>query len=175
MGVYDSPKQEEDDVSNVLHAFTRCINQDTLLDLATRFSDTYGYLAKNSTEQFLVTPVTALPSGKEKGRFLAIDVGGTNLRVGLIELMGEEADTPSISGQDVEKAQVPKIKRSHDKSWPIDNHLKMDQAEDLFHWIGDCIAEVITEALAELPAPEAMNSPFGDELLLGITFSFPMA
>jgi hexokinase len=175
MGVYDTPKQEEDDVSNVLHAFTRCVNEDTLLDLATRFSDTYGYLAKNSTEQFLVTPVTALPTGKEKGRFLAIDVGGTNLRVGFIELMGEAADAASLRGQHVHKSPVPKIKRSYDRSWPIDNHLKMDQAEDLFRWIGDCIAEVIAEAIAQLPASEAMSSPFGDELLLGITFSFPMA
>jgi len=41
------------------------------------------------TENFLVTPVTALPTGKEKGKFLSIDVGGTNLRVGFVELIGE--------------------------------------------------------------------------------------
>jgi hexokinase len=51
----------------------------------------------------------------------------------------------------------------------------MDQAEDLFTWIGDCIAEVIKGALNDMPASEAADSPFGEELLLGITFSFPMA
>jgi len=40
-------------------------------------------------EHFLVTPVTPLPKGKEKGKFLSIDVGGTNLRVGFVELIGE--------------------------------------------------------------------------------------
>jgi hexokinase len=175
MDVYHESKHERDDVSGVLDAFTACVNEDTLLELATRFSNTYGYLAKNSTEQFLVTPVTALPTGQEKGKFLAIDVGGTNLRVGFIELMGEAAHNPSVSGQDASKPPVSKIKRSYDRSWPIDNHLKMDQAEDLFRWIGDCIAEVITEALADLPPSEALSAPFGDELLLGITFSFPMA
>jgi hexokinase len=49
----------------------------------------------------------------------------------------------------------------------------MDKAEDLFAWIGDCIAEVITDALEDIPA--SVEAPFGDELLLGITFSFPMA
>ena len=49
------------------------------------FTDVAGML----TEHFLVTPVTALPTGKEKGKFLSIDVGGTNLRVGFVELIGE--------------------------------------------------------------------------------------
>ncbi|KAF2265731.1 actin-like ATPase domain-containing protein [Lojkania enalia] len=162
-------QRHEFGVTEALSALTGFINQSTLLDLARRFSDTYRSLAKTSIEHFLVTPVTALPSGKEKGRFLSIDVGGTNLRVGFIELLGEL----EIDAQDVPKNDVSKIRRSHDKSWPIEEHLKMDQAEDLFAWIGDCIAEVIEDALNDLPA--SVQTPFGDELLLGITFSFPMA
>jgi hexokinase len=54
---------------------------DTLLDLARRSSETYKDLAKTSTEHFLVTPVTALPTGKEQGKFLAIDVGGSTLAI----------------------------------------------------------------------------------------------
>ena len=49
------------------------------------FMDVGGML----TEHSLVTPVTALPTGKEKGKFLSIDVDGTNLRVGFVELIGE--------------------------------------------------------------------------------------
>ncbi|KAF2279021.1 hexokinase-2 [Westerdykella ornata] len=155
-------------VEDALASLTGFINEDDLLELASRFSETYRDLAKSSTEHFLVTPVTALPTGKEKGRFLSIDVGGTNLRVGFIELLGELLGTGTQNGE----APASKIRKSHDKSWPIEEHMKMDQAEDLFAWIGDCIAEVITDALNASPASE---SPFGDELLLGITFSFPMA
>jgi len=165
--------QEADGRDSVLKAFTNCVNENSLLDLATRFSDTYRFLAKTSTEQFLVTPVTALPTGKENGKFLAIDVGGTNLRVGFIELLGDA--TQEVFEPGAEKPTVQKIKRSHDRSWPIGNHLKMDQAEDLFGWIGDCIAEVVTDALVETGVGDAGDSPFGDELLLGVTFSFPMA
>jgi hexokinase len=46
----------------------------------------------------------------------------------------------------------------------------MDKTEDLFSWIGDCIAEVVGDRLSsdmgKVPAPE--------ELPMGITFSFPM-
>lgn len=163
---------QDSHVKEALAALTGFIDEPTLLDLASRFSDTYRELAKGSTEHFLVTPVTALPTGKEKGKFLSIDVGGTNLRVGFIELLGElENGNGAKAGQE----PVSKIVRSHDKSWPIEEHLKMDQAEDLFAWIGDCIADVVKDALKEAEEAEAGSSPFGEELLLGITFSFPMA
>lgn len=150
-----------------LDDLTSWLTLNTLLDLARRSSETYKDLAKNSTEHFLVTPVTALPTGKEQGKFLAIDIGGSNLRVGFVELVGESATSnPAYQrNQDVDKT----VKRSFDKSWPIGDHLKMDQPEDLFRWIGDCMAEVVREAVHN-------NSIVADqEILLGVTFSFPMA
>ncbi|KAF1936479.1 actin-like ATPase domain-containing protein [Clathrospora elynae] len=166
------------DAAQAIDALTGFINTSTLLDLTLRFSATYSDLARTSTEHFLVTPVTALPTGKEKGKFLSIDVGGTNLRVGFVELIGEpdgaaerERERSSTVGENV----FARIKRSHDKNWPIGDHLKMDQAEDLFAWIGDCIAEVVRAALDEQGAAKDVVSPLGEEILLGITFSFPMA
>lgn len=158
----------EGEASQAIAAFTEFINEETLLDLAIRFSEVYTHLAKTSLEHFLVTPMTALPTGKEKGKFISIDVGGSNVRAGFVELMG---DTERESRRD---SEVPneKIKRSYEKSWPIGEHLKMDKAEDLFAWIGDCLVEVITDALEDIPT--SVEAPFGDELLLGITFSFPM-
>jgi hexokinase len=167
------------DAAAPIDAFTSLINTTTLLDLARRFSATYSHLARTSTEHFLATPVTALPTGKEKGKFLSIDVGGTNLRVGFVELIGEpeasagsERSRSSTIGDNV----FAQINRSHDKNWPIGDHLKMDQAEDLFAWIGDCIAEVVKGALDEQESSGSqVSTPLGDEILLGITFSFPMA
>jgi hexokinase len=85
MGTTEGPTQKENGVEDTLSKLTGFINESTLLDLASRFSETYRDLAKTSVEHFLVTPVTALPTGKEKGRFLSIDVGGTNLRAGFVE------------------------------------------------------------------------------------------
>jgi hexokinase len=153
---------------DVVRQLTSCLDTKTLLDLACRFSETYTHLARDSTEHFLVTPVTKLPTGKEQGRFLAIDVGGSNLRVGFVELAG---DSFAVERGDYEgENSVPeRIKRSHDKSWPIGDHLKTDRPEELFRWIGDCMAEVVREAVKDIQASK------GEDILLGVTFSFPMA
>ncbi|KAF9694557.1 hypothetical protein EKO04_007331 [Ascochyta lentis] len=162
---------ESGGAQDVFHELTSCLNTKTLLDLARRFSDTYTTLARNSTEHFLVTPVTALPTGKEEGRFLAIDVGGSNLRVGFVELAGD-LSKPGRSGDQAHHAGndlSAKIKRSHDRCWPIGDHLKMDKPEDLFRWVGDCMAEVVAEAIDDASISR------DDQILLGVTFSFPMA
>ncbi|UPX19008.1 uncharacterized protein EKO05_0009285 [Ascochyta rabiei] len=165
------PFQESGDVHDVFHELTSCLDTKTLLDLARRFSETYENLARDSTEHFLVTPVTALPTGKEQGRFLAIDLGGSNLRVGFVELAGD-LDKPGRSGNQAHhgRGHFPaKINRSHDKSWSIGDHLKMDKPEDLFKWVGDCMAEVVADAINDTTISK------DKEVLLGVTFSFPMA
>jgi hexokinase len=174
---------EPADHDHALNAFLKplALDLDTLHELAYHFSKTYQHLALHSDEQFLPTPVTKLPTGQETGRYLAIDVGGTNLRVGFIELLGEddanhaensESDTGNERSRDaLKKARRPRIRRTLEKAWPIGEHLKMDQAEDLFAWIGDCIAEVVSDSLKN-ESSKLVDIP--DELDLGITFSFPM-
>lgn len=159
---------ESHDSQDAITDLTSCLNTTTLLDLARRFSETYKTLARDSTEHFLVTPVTALPTGKEQGKFLAIDVGGSNLRVGFVELVGESS-TINHRHNDTNAEVSARVKRSHDKSWPIGDHLKMDKPEDLFEWIGNCMAEVVREAIGNTSISGSHEIP------LGVTFSFPMA
>jgi hexokinase len=168
--------EHHDAATGAIQALTGFITTSALLDLAQRFSSTYSHLARTSTEHFLVTPVTALPSGKEKGKFLSIDVGGTNLRVGFVELVGDQNELSSSElGNGHGQSVFEKIKRSHDRDWPIEEHMKMDKAEDLFAWIADCIAEVIREAIESTTTTSGAEPAFSEEILLGITFSFPMA
>ncbi|KAL4909324.1 hypothetical protein BDW74DRAFT_80153 [Aspergillus multicolor] len=150
------------------------LDEAVLYKLARRLSNVYRKLALESDQQFLPTPVSKLPSGMETGRYLAIDVGGSNLRVAFIELLGDTADPDmartSASERPLRKAQTQRVKRTLEKAWPIQEHLKMDKAEDLFAWIGDCIAEVVAESLSS----DATKSEIPEELEMGITFSFPM-
>lgn len=153
------------------------LGEAVLYKLARRFSEVYRELALTSDQQFLPTPVTQLPTGQETGRYLAIDVGGSNLRVAFIELLGEVDDTDSRSAdasersQDtIRKAQRQRVKRTLERAWPIQEHLKKDQAEDLFAWIGDCIAEVVAESLTSDQSRKYVPA----ELDMGITFSFPI-
>ncbi|RMD42711.1 hypothetical protein DV735_g2431, partial [Chaetothyriales sp. CBS 134920] len=167
-----------DDNYDELERFVRplLIDDDTIYHLAYEFSQVYRHLALHSSEQFLPTPVTHLPSGNETGQFLAIDVGSTNLRVAFIELLGDLDDqTQTKIGLDrtretIRNAQRPRVRRTLEKAWPIGEHLKKDKTEDLFAWIGDCIAEVVGDRLSSdsgrVEAPDVIN--------MGITFSFPM-
>ena len=60
------------------------------------------------------------------------------------------------------------VQRLLERSWPIDEHLKIDNADSLFRWIGKCIAEVVREGC------QAFHLPVDKPLALGVTFSFPM-
>ncbi|EGD86013.2 hypothetical protein H112_06936 [Trichophyton rubrum D6] len=166
------------------------VNDARLYQLGCRFSQLYLELARTSDQQFLPTPVTRLPNGQETGRYLAIDVGGSNLRVAFIELLGAAADdlenssasssnghpgSETVSNKEksrdtLRKAQRHRVRRTLEKAWPIAEHLKMDKAEDLFLWIGDCMAEVVADSLAT----DADIQAAPEELEMGITFSFPM-
>lgn len=130
----------------------------TLCRLAIDLRDTYRHLALQSTEQFLATPVT-LPDGTERGCFLAIDVGGSNMRAAFV-FLGES--TPV----------TPAVQRRYERSWSIGDHLKMDKPEDLFAWIGGCIADVISAYVVDLPEHDSIAR--SAMIPLGITFSFPM-
>jgi hexokinase len=58
--------------------------------------------------------------------------------------------------------------RQLEKSWPIGEQLKNDQAVDLFAWIGRRIAEVVQDGSSAWPGE------LPDAIPLGVTFSFPM-
>jgi hypothetical protein len=61
-----------------------------------------------------------------------------------------------------------RVKIILEKTWPIGEQLKNNKAEDLFQWIGKCIAEVVQDG-NRVWGPELR-----EELPLGVTFSFPM-
>ncbi|KAI5291326.1 hypothetical protein KEM54_005369 [Ascosphaera aggregata] len=195
------PEPEEtahDIISERIDKFIKplAVSDKTLYDLSCRFADVYKDLARTSETQFLPTPLTSLPCGKEKGRYLAIDVGGSNLRVAFIHLLGDcdedESTSPSSpapgagggppggrifqgtprrSREIIGKPTRKRLARTYEKTWPIDEHLKKDKEGDLFLWIGDCMAEVVADSLGPLVQK---GEPVPEELEMGITFSFPM-
>lgn len=52
--------------------------------------------------------------------------------------------------------------------WPILNHLKNENAEQLFEWIGSCITQVIQAGQKDTAISVV------EEIPMGVTFSFPM-
>ena len=113
---------------------------------------------------------------------LTFHSGGTNLRVGFVELLAKEAQTPSEVNGTVPNGHInghsnrhlplvskspSRMRRLLEKSWPISNHLKNDNADGLFLWIGKCIADVVDEGCRTL------HIQCDRPLPLGVTFSFP--
>ncbi|TLD27117.1 hypothetical protein PspLS_04651 [Pyricularia sp. CBS 133598] len=152
-----------------LETFLKPLHIDTQLvhrlaqDLCSNFAD----LAAQSDDQFLPTPISeslllqrAAVDSKDPGPHLAIDIGGTNLRVAFVELSHVRKD-----GQN--ETTLP-LRRHLEHSWPIDSQLKNENHAVLFAWIGACIAEVVSKACAQLGIAATAELP------LGITFSFPM-
>lgn len=97
----------------------------------------------NACVKMLPTFVEDVPNGRERGRFLALDLGGTNLRVLLIELDGTEC---------IMENQI----------FTVPQHLMLGTGEQLFDHIADCLAIFCHE-----------RSLGFTKLPLGFTFSFP--
>ncbi|TAQ91651.1 hypothetical protein B7494_g45 [Chlorociboria aeruginascens] len=139
--------------------------------LAQSLNLTFRRLAKESQEQFLPTPISdrlLRPSGDRDGRYLAIDIGGTNLRVGFIEIDSGSLSEDPYSKNDGEGASRSRVRRVLERSWPIREQLKIHKAEDLFAWIGENIRDRVAAGY------EAWGKALPEEISLGVTFSFPV-
>lgn len=94
------------------------------------------------------TWVMSFPTGYETGTYLAIDMGGTNLRICEIDLAEERGEFDIIQS----KYRMPE-------------ELKSGNAEELWGYIADCLQQFVEyhhegERLDQLP--------------LGFTFSYPV-
>jgi hexokinase len=94
------------------------------------------------------TWVLSYPTGYETGTFLALDMGGTNLRVCEIELIEEKGEFDIIQS----KYRLPE-------------ELKSGSAEEMWEYIADCVQQFIEyhhegEKLTKLH--------------MGFTFSYPV-
>ncbi|XP_064518318.1 hexokinase HKDC1-like isoform X2 [Pseudopipra pipra] len=100
----------------------------------------------NATVKMLPTYVRGTPDGTEKGKFLALDLGGTNFRVLLVKI----------------KSGRRRSVQMYNKIFAIPLEIMQGTGEELFDHIVQCIADFL----------EYMGIK-GARLPLGFTFSFP--
>ncbi|KAG0032958.1 glucokinase [Podila clonocystis] len=98
---------------------------------------------KNITQQ--PSFITRLPTGTETGLYLAIDMGGTNLRTAAVHLLGD--------------GQVGVTMEKHE----ITQELKTGTGEAMFNWIADCLASLLKTVAVDMG---------NADLHMGVTFSF---
>ncbi|PLW09388.1 hypothetical protein PCANC_23210 [Puccinia coronata f. sp. avenae] len=100
------------------------------------------------TLPMLPTFIHDVPNGDEQGLFLALDLGGTNLRVCEVRLNGDKTFT---------------IKSD---KYLLTDEIKTGTAEELFDYIADCVQAFLLQLGHVLSEDEKLH--------LGFTFSFPV-
>lgn len=96
-----------------------------------------------------------LPTGKEHGTYLALEVGGSTLRVALVDLEG---------GGDAKSLDIRRI-----ENYPISMAVRMLGGLDFFDWIAARIKDMLA-----VDKTSQNHRPNPEPLHMGIAWSFPV-
>lgn len=143
----DVPKTLLEEIQNLENLFT--VDADRLKKVTEHFVSELKAGLEKEGQNIPMNPTwcMAFPDGNEQGTFLALDMGGTNLRVCEITLTEEKGEFDIIQS----KYRMPE-------------ELKTGTAEELWEYIADCLQQFIE-----------YHHEDGDltALPLGFTFSYP--
>ncbi|KAL3451299.1 hypothetical protein BJX65DRAFT_239599 [Aspergillus insuetus] len=131
-------------------AFSTPLTLQNMLSMSEKIREQFRTGLESSPICMLPSYNHALPSGKEEGTFLALDVGGSTMRVALIELRGQG------------KMEILRVSSS-----PIDNEVKLLEGTSFFDWMAEKIESMLRE----------VGTSYGREkipLSMGLSWSFPI-
>ncbi|KAK7061399.1 phosphotransferase [Favolaschia claudopus] len=136
------------------------LGRETMLDLTGQFLEEFkvGLSGYNHPMAMIPTFVTGVPDGTETGTFLALDLGGTNMRVCEVVLHGDKTFT------------------LRQQKYKVSDALKTGEATVLFDYLADSVDAFLTSH----PPPSShggqdpFSEPTADVVHLGLTFSFPV-
>jgi hexokinase len=100
----------------------------------------------------------ALPTGLERGEYLALDVGGSNLRVALVELLGKDV-------QELDRRRIACM-----RCFKIGPQVKQLEGRAFFDWMAEKILETISSDITREHGPGIGV----DVLPLSMAWSFPV-
>lgn len=121
-------------------------------DLRKQFFDGF----QSDGESMLPSYSHQLPTGQEHGQYLALDVGGSTLRVALVKLSGRSSSTVGSDG-DIVSMQNFKITRD----------IKNLEGMAFFNWMAARIKETLSSSLKQ---ENAMDKP----IPVALAWSFPI-
>ncbi|MBC8525781.1 MAG: hexokinase [Candidatus Cloacimonetes bacterium] len=130
--LYDLFKITNNDIRNIIGSF---------------HSEMAKGLSGQKSSLKMLPSFTRRPSGTEKGKFLALDLGGTNLRILSVDLNGKR------------RARILAVSRFF-----LTKDIRHSTGKHFFDFIADCIKEFL----------ENNNFDLSKKYELGFTFSFPV-
>lgn len=145
-------KSMADFTEEVRRLFEAPLQLDRLLEMSEHMQAEYREKLRKSDISMLPSYQHTLPSGEEKGDFLALDVGGSTLRIALVRLGGR-------NGEGLQ------MKRS--RSFPINEDIRRLKGEEFFDWMAGKISEMKAEY-------NLIQGTSDARLQMGMAWSFPI-
>lgn len=118
-----------------------------------RLQEEYKQKLQDSDISMLPSFISTLPTGHERGTFLALDVGGSNFRLALVVLTGRDG------------GKSMHVKRT--QTFSIDARVRSLRGETFFEWIADRIQDML-----EIDKHESDGG--AEPLSMGLAWSFPI-
>lgn len=137
----------------VAELFNAPVNPMRMLRMSSRLQRRYLEKLKESTECMLPSFNYTLPNGHEVGTYLVLDVGGSTLRIALVELCGKSR---GVDGLKIIQMSVS----------PINNVVRRLSGTAFFDWM----AQQIVDMLADCPKTDGRGT---EALPVGLSWSFP--
>ena len=132
---------------------------DKLYETSGALLQTFHQALQTSTQSMLPSYTTSLPKASTTGTAVALDLGGSTLRVAVIELLSHT----EVQGNDT--GVLPELRKVLVRnSWSVGDEIKNLRARDFFDWIAGCMRETVAEAGLGL----------GQGKSVGVTWSFPV-
>ncbi|KAL8913945.1 MAG: hypothetical protein Q9171_001330 [Xanthocarpia ochracea] len=136
--------------------FEQQLRVESLLALSKKLQYEFKERLQSSTQCMLPSHNYTLPNGKEHGTYLALEVGGSTLRVALVDLHGRASSRQSL--------RIRRIATS-----TIDNRVRGLRGLAFFDWIAEKIGEMLS---ADKEACDYMQ--LEEPIPMGIAWSFPI-
>lgn len=153
----DEPKERRspnDFLAEVEELFLQPIQGDALQEFALKLKAQFKEGLLKNPACMLPSYNHQLPSRSEHGQYLALDVGGSTLRVALVELRGREA----VGSE----SRIVRL-----DSFKIDRQVKNLVGMAFFDWMAQKIVATVSSALGSENSAE-------EPLLMGLAWSFPI-
>lgn len=141
-----------DFTDEVRRLFEEPLQYDRLLAMSTSMQAEYRDKLRKSDISMLPSYQHTLPSGEETGDFLALDVGGSTLRIALVRLDGRDGEG---------------LQMKSSRSFVINEDIRRLRGEDFFNWMAGKISEMKAEY-------NIIQGTSNGQLRMGMAWSFPI-
>ncbi|KAF2767618.1 actin-like ATPase domain-containing protein [Teratosphaeria nubilosa] len=142
--------------AEVRSLFEAPLREGRLLEMSRGLQEEYREKLRESEVSMLPSYQHTLPTGKEQGDFLALDVGGSTFRLALVRLGG------SVNMDKGTELQVRRM-----KSFVIDKNIRDLRGQAFFDWMADRIGDMLAEY-------NHINGTTDARLDMGLAWSFPI-